>query len=192
MFLDAPGSTGKTYLINLILSKIRSQGKIVLATASSGIAAILLQSGRTLHVTFKIPLDTHRIDQPTCRWLVIHPWPKLSVIQLLSSWTRHPWHTSLHLRQSTGPYRTSRVSRYFRRFQFLIRSCFAMTINKSQGQTFKAISVDLSSACLTHEMSYVAVSRLGTSRKLYILAPNERTRNVVYPEALTESSLCYL
>ena len=66
MFLDAPGGTGKTYLINLILYKIRSQGKIVLATASSGIAATLLQGGRTLHSTFKVPLDTYRMDQPTC------------------------------------------------------------------------------------------------------------------------------
>ena len=66
MFLDAPG-LGKTYLINLILNKIRSQGKIVLATASSGIAATLVQGGRTLHSTFKVPLDTHRMDEPTCR-----------------------------------------------------------------------------------------------------------------------------
>ena len=67
MFLDAPGGTGNTYLINLILYRIRSQGKIVLATASSGIAATLLHFGRTLHNTFKVPLDTHRMDQPTCR-----------------------------------------------------------------------------------------------------------------------------
>ena len=31
---------------------------------------------------------------------------------------------------------------------------------------------------------YVAVSRLGSFAKLSILAPNNRTRNVVYPEAL--------
>ena len=34
LFLDAPGGIGKTFLINLILAKIRSEGKIVLATAS--------------------------------------------------------------------------------------------------------------------------------------------------------------
>ena len=67
MFLDAPGGTGKTFLVNLILSKIRSMGKIVLATASSAIAATLLQGGRTLHSTFKVPLDTHRMDQPVCK-----------------------------------------------------------------------------------------------------------------------------
>ncbi|XP_025193949.1 uncharacterized protein LOC112593660 [Melanaphis sacchari] len=39
-FLDAPGGTGKTFLISLILAKIRSQQKIALAVASSGIATL--------------------------------------------------------------------------------------------------------------------------------------------------------
>lgn len=40
-FLDAPGGTGKTFLANLILAKIRESGKIAIAVASSGIAATL-------------------------------------------------------------------------------------------------------------------------------------------------------
>ena len=59
LFLDSPGGTGKTFLINLILAKLRSEGKIALATASSSIAATLLTRGHTLHSTFKIPLDLH-------------------------------------------------------------------------------------------------------------------------------------
>lgn len=55
-FLDAPGGTGKTFLINLLLAKVRSMGKVALAVASSGIAATLLEGGRTAHATFKIPL----------------------------------------------------------------------------------------------------------------------------------------
>ena len=54
-FLDARGGTGKTFLINLILAKLHSEGKIALATASSRIAATLLTGGCTLHSTFKIP-----------------------------------------------------------------------------------------------------------------------------------------
>ena len=80
----------------------------------------------------------------------------------------------------------------FRRLQFPIRPCFAMTVNKSQGQTFKAIGVDVSSPCFTHGMFYVAASRLGSSKKLCILAPNQCTRHVVYPEAYTKSSVSYL
>ena len=36
VFLDAPGGTGKTFVINLILAKIRQQSKIAIAVASSG------------------------------------------------------------------------------------------------------------------------------------------------------------
>ena len=66
LFLDAPGGTAKTFLINHILAKQRSEGKITLATASSGIAATLLTGGRTLHSTFKIPLDLYAMDIPMC------------------------------------------------------------------------------------------------------------------------------
>jgi hypothetical protein len=39
------------------LNFISGQGKIALAVASSGIAALLLPGGRILHSRFKIPLD---------------------------------------------------------------------------------------------------------------------------------------
>ncbi|KAI6647770.1 hypothetical protein LOD99_8485 [Oopsacas minuta] len=66
IFLDAPGGTGKTFLINLILAKFRSQNKIALAVASSGIAATLLEGGRTAHSTFKLPLNLTHEDTPIC------------------------------------------------------------------------------------------------------------------------------
>ena len=49
-FIDGPGGTGKTLLYNTILAKVRSQGQIVLAMASSGIAALLLQSAGGLFI----------------------------------------------------------------------------------------------------------------------------------------------
>ena len=66
IFLDAQGGTGKTYLLNLFLDKIRSQGNIALAVASSGIAATLLSGGKTAHSLFKLPLDISRYEHPTC------------------------------------------------------------------------------------------------------------------------------
>ena len=56
-FLDGFGGTGKTFLINLVLAKIRSEGGIALSAASSGIAATLLDGGTTAHSRFKIPID---------------------------------------------------------------------------------------------------------------------------------------
>jgi hypothetical protein len=44
-FIDAPGGTGKTYLLNTLSARLRSMNKIVVPVASSGIAAILLEGG---------------------------------------------------------------------------------------------------------------------------------------------------
>jgi primosomal protein N' len=63
-FLDAPDGTGKTFLINLILAKVRSTRDI--AVASSGIAATLLEGGRTAHATFKLPLNLTTSATPFC------------------------------------------------------------------------------------------------------------------------------
>ncbi|XP_053968864.1 ATP-dependent DNA helicase PIF4-like [Anastrepha ludens] len=65
-FLDAPGGTGKTFLISLILATIRSERKIALALASSGIAATLLDGGHTAHFALKLPLNMQAIETPTC------------------------------------------------------------------------------------------------------------------------------
>ncbi|XP_029655167.1 uncharacterized protein LOC115228835 [Octopus sinensis] len=64
IFIDAPGGTGKTYLLNLLLAKVRSENKLALAVASSGIAATLLDGGRTAHSTFNIPLNLSYTTEP--------------------------------------------------------------------------------------------------------------------------------
>ena len=56
-FLSGPGGTGKTFVINTILSRLRSEGHVALAVAQSGIAATLLAGGTTAHSRFKIPLN---------------------------------------------------------------------------------------------------------------------------------------
>ncbi|TRM55296.1 PIF1-like helicase-domain-containing protein, partial [Schizophyllum amplum] len=55
-FVNGPGGTGKTFLYKAISHILRADAKIVLCSASSGIAAILLPGGRTAHSTFKIPI----------------------------------------------------------------------------------------------------------------------------------------
>ncbi|KAL3634028.1 hypothetical protein CASFOL_021082 [Castilleja foliolosa] len=64
LFVYGHGGTGKTFLWRTIISFFRSVGKIVLAVAASGIASLLLPSGRTAHSRFKIPIDL--TDQSTC------------------------------------------------------------------------------------------------------------------------------
>ncbi|XP_053597533.1 uncharacterized protein LOC128668478 [Microplitis demolitor] len=65
-FLDAPGGTGKTFLINLLLAKIRSEKSIAIAVASSGIADTLIDGGKTAHSTFKLPLEMNHSDNILC------------------------------------------------------------------------------------------------------------------------------
>ena len=58
-FLHSAGGCGKTFVCNTIAAAVRAQGKIALCVASSGIASLLLDGGRTAHSTFKIPLKVH-------------------------------------------------------------------------------------------------------------------------------------
>jgi hypothetical protein len=56
-FVDGPGGTGKTYLYRALLARVRGEGKIAVATATSGVAASIMPGGRTAHSRFKIPLN---------------------------------------------------------------------------------------------------------------------------------------
>lgn len=70
----------------------------------------------------------------------------------------------------------------FKRLQFPVKCCFAMTINKAQGQTMRVVGVDLSHNCFSHGQLYVALSRVTDKRNLFILSPENETKNVVYSE----------
>ena len=61
-FIDGPGGTVKTFLYNTLLAKVRSQGRIPLAMASSSIAALFLTGGRTVHSRLKVPIPLNEIS----------------------------------------------------------------------------------------------------------------------------------
>ena len=64
--LDAPGGTGKTYLLNLLLAHIRKDRGVAGAVASSGIVETLLNGGRTAHSVLKLPLNLAHEEMPFC------------------------------------------------------------------------------------------------------------------------------
>lgn len=86
-----------------------------------------------------------------------------------------------------------------RRLQFPVRPAFAMTINKSQGQTLTMVGVYLPKSVFCHGQLYVALSRVGNKQAVRVLVEggwvNEGdihnvpegmyTANVVYHEVLT-------
>ncbi|XP_058775184.1 uncharacterized protein LOC131649437 [Vicia villosa] len=63
-FLHGYGGTDKTFMWRTLLSALRSERKICITVASSGIASLLLPGGRTAHSKFKIPVPT--LDNSTC------------------------------------------------------------------------------------------------------------------------------
>ncbi|KAF8100750.1 hypothetical protein N665_0218s0088 [Sinapis alba] len=65
-FVDGFGGTGNTFLWKLLSATIRSRGDIVLNVASSGIASLLLEGGRTAHSRFGIPLNPDEFSSKFC------------------------------------------------------------------------------------------------------------------------------
>ncbi|XP_076060340.1 ATP-dependent DNA helicase Pif1-like [Oratosquilla oratoria] len=85
----------------------------------------------------------------------------------------------------------------FKRKQFPVKLSYAMTINKSQGQTFDRCGILLDSAqCFAHGQLYVACSRVTSWNSLIIYTGWEKVnddfrkklpRNCVYKELFVES-----
>ena len=72
----------------------------------------------------------------------------------------------------------------FKRLQFPVRLAFVMSINKAQGQSLKVAGINLETSCFSHGQLYVACSRVGSGKSLYVFAPDGKTKNVVYQTAL--------
>ena len=78
------------------------------------------------------------------------------------------------------------------RRQFPIRLAFAMTINKSQGQTIPYMGLYLLNPVFSHGQLYVALSRVQSKNNIKILVKNGEveneigtfTKNIVYKEIL--------
>ena len=74
------------------------------------------------------------------------------------------------------------------RKQFPVVVSFAMTINKSQGQSLKQVGLFLPRPVFTHGQLYVALSRVKTTDGLKIYLPSDSdcqtptTLNIVYRE----------
>jgi ATP-dependent DNA helicase PIF1 len=79
-----------------------------------------------------------------------------------------------------------RIPFKFQRRQFPVPVSFAMTINKSQGQSLKIVGIYLPTPVFSRGQLYIAISRVTPKEGLKILITNEDgedfdfTSNVVY------------
>ncbi|CAN1120470.1 ATP-dependent DNA helicase PIF1 [Linum perenne] len=289
---DGYGGTGKTFLWKVISMKLRSEKKIVLCVASSGIAALLMTGGRTAHSRFHIPIDIHStstchieqdgdlaelirntsliiwdeasmthkhfmesldrtlrdIMKETCYYssdtiqndggqldmleaefpteflnsMKIRNFPahelKLKVgapvillrnidqstglcngtrliIKRLGTWsvevlTRSHAGDRVYLRRIALSSNQKSLNFTLIRRQYPIALCFAMTINKSQGQTLHQVGICLKRQVFTHGQLYVAISRVTKKSGLKIIScdegghPTSVMKNIVYHEVL--------
>lgn len=85
----------------------------------------------------------------------------------------------------------------FIRRQFPVRLCFAMTINKAQGQTLDYVGVYLKEPVFSHGQLYVALSRAKTADAVKVLIlpgtfaeikTDCKIRNIVFDEILQLSN----
>lgn len=56
-FVEGSGGTRKIFLYKALLTKVRGEGKIAVATAASGAFTSIMPGGKTAHQRFKIPLN---------------------------------------------------------------------------------------------------------------------------------------
>ena len=81
-----------------------------------------------------------------------------------------------------------------KRLQFTIRLAFAMTINKSQGQSVEHVGINLQTSVFCYGQLYVVFSRCTSPLNISVLLPEQsqesrRTLNVVYKEVFNSFRL---
>jgi hypothetical protein len=120
------------------------------------------------------------------RMILLHAYPRILEVIIISGDHRgeKAFIPRITLKPSSRQYPFN-----FKRRQFPVRLSFAMTINKSEGQSLKYVGIHLISPVFCHGQLYVALSRATSCENVHILLPESaqsKTANVVYSEVLLD------
>ena len=69
------------------------------------------------------------------------------------------------------------------RVAFPLKLCYAMTINKSQGQSFQQALLDFTDDCFSHGHAYVSFSRARAFDKIRVIVRDDKIVEVPFKEA---------
>ena len=100
------------------------------------------------------------------------------------------WHSQFVLPRIVFRFTLPRSELTIERRQFKLRLCYAVTVNKSQGQTLDKVCVDLREHPFAHGQLYIAANCVRNSNILvlsqdsHLLDGCALTKNIVYRELL--------
>src|SRR5467141_3368835 len=105
----------------------------------------------------------------------------------VNSSTRQTSRKGLYNPRTTMP--GVRTEYSFKRIQFPVRLAYAMTINKSQGQTLQKVGISLKQEVFSHGQLYTAFTRTTSGENMTLAIPDNLkesrlTKNVVWRQAL--------
>lgn len=133
-------------------------------------------------------LDFHQGLANGTRLVVVDMMQNLIKARIMTGSDKHFGKEVLIPRIPLSPPDNCTIPILFTRKQFPVRPAFALTINKSQGQTFSRVGIYLQKAAFSHGQLYVAMSRVGEAKGIKVMIINPRPRSNQQPNPLTASS----
>lgn len=178
-FLTGNAGTGKSTLIKKFIAE--HPGKCIVC-APTGIAAINI-GGVTIHKFFHFP--ARPISFNSVKWLNPHDNADLEKLNILKR-AKYLIIDEISMVRAEDDKLTHQITGEF--VQVPIKVAYAISIHKSQGQTFDKVIVELGRGAFAHGQVYVALSRCRSLEGLTLIQP-VKPKDLIYNSRILEFNL---